>query len=98
MDHATHHHIAQALDFLEVTSARPPARLSTEELITALSDLAAIAGLLGQLAAQTRQHLAAWATVGAHLQQAEHHAENLSRSLKYACGTFAFATSPPAAA
>jgi hypothetical protein len=98
MDHATHQHIAQALDFLEVTSAQPPARLSADELVIALSEVAAIAGLLGQLAAQTRQQLAAWATVGAHLQQAEQHAENLSRSLKYACGTFAFATSPPTAA
>jgi hypothetical protein len=67
MDHATHQHIAQALDFLEVTSAQPPARLSADELVIALSEVAAIAGLLGQLAAQTRQQLAAWATVGAHL-------------------------------
>ncbi|MBV9142000.1 MAG: hypothetical protein JO115_13970 [Pseudonocardiales bacterium] len=38
MDHATHYHIAHALDFLEVTNAQPPARLSADELVIALSD------------------------------------------------------------
>lgn len=48
--------------------------------------------------AQTRRELAAWATVGAPLEQAERYAENLSRSLKRACSTFAFHTSPPTVA
>jgi hypothetical protein len=98
MDHNTHQHIAQALDALETTGAHPPQGLNADELIIVLSDLAAIAGLLGQLTAQTRRDLAAWATVGAHLQQAERYAENLSRSLNRACATFAFNTSPPTAA
>jgi hypothetical protein len=98
MDHNTHHHIAQALDTLAATQAHLPQSLNADELIIALSDLAAIAGLLGQLATQTRRQLAAWATVDAHLQQAERYAENLSRSLNRACATFAFNTSPPTAA
>ena len=98
MDHRSHHHITQALDALETTSAHPPQGLSADELVIALSDLAAIAELLGQLATQTRRELAAWTTVGAHLQQAEQYAENLNRSLNRACATFAFNTSPPTVA
>ena len=97
MDHSTHQ-IAQATDALTATSAHPAQIPSADELITALSDLATIAGLLGQLATQTRRHLAAWATVDAHLRQAELHAGDLRRSLHHACATFAFTTSPPTVA
>jgi hypothetical protein len=98
MDHHTHHHIAQAIDTLSATSADPPQNLSADELIIAISDLATLAGLLGQLATHTRRQLAAWATVSAHLHQAEQHAGDLRRSLNHACATFAFTTSPPTAA
>ena len=98
MDHHTHHHIAQALDALTAPSPHPPQRLSADELIIAMSDLATIAGVLGQLATLTRRQLAASATVGAHLHQAEQHAGELRRSFNHACATFAFTTSPPTAA
>ncbi|HZD15823.1 MAG TPA: hypothetical protein VE196_12015 [Pseudonocardiaceae bacterium] len=95
MDHHPHHHIADAL---EATSAHPAQSRSPDELIIAMSDLATIAGLLGQLATQTRRHLAAWATVEPHLHQAEQHASDLSRSLRHACGTFAYANPSSTAA
>ncbi|MGH3831654.1 MAG: hypothetical protein ACRDRS_14605 [Pseudonocardiaceae bacterium] len=98
MDRNTHHHVTQALDALEATGAHPPQSLSPDELVVALSDLAAIAGLLGQLAAQTRRQLAVWTTVGTHLQQAERYAENLNRALNRACATAACTTLPPTAA
>ena len=95
MDHHIHHHIAQAVDALTAPSPHPPQSLTADELIIAMADLAT---LLGQLAAQTRRQLAAWATVGAHLYQAEQHASELRRCLNHACATFAFTTSPPTAA
>jgi hypothetical protein len=98
MDHNTHHHVSQALDALTTTSADPAQNLSAEQLIITISDLATIAGLVGQLATQTRRQLAAWATVGAHLHQAEQHADDLRRALNHACATFAFTASPPTAA
>ncbi|MGH3548016.1 MAG: hypothetical protein ACRDQU_07850 [Pseudonocardiaceae bacterium] len=98
MDHSSHDHIAQAVDALATTNAHPPQSLTADELIIAMSDLATIARLVGQLTTQTRRHLAPWATVGAHLNQAEQHAVDLSRSLHHACATFAFITSPPTAA
>jgi hypothetical protein len=98
MDHHIHHHIAQAVDALTAPSPHPPQSLTTDELIIAMADLATLAGLLGHLAAQTRRQLAAWATVGAHLYQAEQHAGELRRCLNHACATFAFTTSPPTAA
>ena len=48
MDHHTHHLIAQALDALTAPSPHPPQRLSADELIIAMSDLATIAGVLGR--------------------------------------------------
>ena len=98
MDHNTRNHIAHAADALAATGARTSQRATTDQLIIALSDLATIAGLLGQLATQTRWQLAARAVVGAHLRQAEQYAENLSQSLKNACATFAFNSSPNTAA
>ncbi|MDQ2883478.1 MAG: hypothetical protein M3Y48_20545 [Actinomycetota bacterium] len=98
MDHSPHDHIAQAVDALATTSVHPPQGLTADELIIAMSDLATIVRLVGRLATQTRRHLAPWVTVGAHLNQAEQHAADLSRSLHHACATFAFTTSPPTAA
>ncbi|HZS20668.1 MAG TPA: hypothetical protein VFA63_06745 [Pseudonocardiaceae bacterium] len=97
-DHNMHQHIAAAADALAATGAHIPQRLSAEQLLVALSDLASIAGLLGELATRTRHQLAAWATVGAHLNQAEQHAADLRRSLNHACATFAFSNHPTTAA
>ncbi|MGH3843609.1 MAG: hypothetical protein ACRDS0_19515 [Pseudonocardiaceae bacterium] len=97
MDKRPQHHIADAADALTATGGHPP-QGSADELIIALSDLATIAALLGQLATQTSRHLAAWPTVGTHLQQAEQHAEDLSRCFNHACATFAFANPPTTAA
>jgi hypothetical protein len=93
MDHNPHNHIAQAADALAARAAHTPQSLSADELIIALSDLATIAALLGELATQTRRQLADWATVGAYLQQVEQYAWDLSRSAKDACATFAFNSS-----
>ena len=90
MDHNTYDYIAEAADALAATGALALQSLSAEQHLIALSDLATIAALLGELATQTRRQLAAWATVGAHLQQAEQHAADLRRSLNHACSTFAF--------
>jgi len=98
MDHHTYHYITEAADALTATGAHTVQSLSADQHLIALSDLATIAGLLGELATQTRRQLAAWATVGAHLQQAEQHAADLRRSLNHACATFAFTTSPSTAA
>jgi hypothetical protein len=98
MDQSTYRYIAAAADALAATGAHAVHGLSADQHLIALSDLATIAGLLGELAAQTRQQLAAWATVGAHLRQAEQHATDLRRCLNYACATFAFNTPPPTAA
>lgn len=97
MNHHTHHHIAQAVEAMSAPSAHHPQKLSADELVIAISDLATLADLLGQFAARTRWQLAAWATVTAHLHQAEQHAGDLRRSLNHACATFAF-LSPPTAA
>jgi hypothetical protein len=109
MDHNPHNHIAQAADALAARAAHTPQSLSADELIIALSDVATIAALLGELATQTRRQLADWATVGAqpatrrqladwatvgaYLQQVEQYAWDLSRSAKDACATFAFNSS-----
>jgi sterol desaturase/sphingolipid hydroxylase (fatty acid hydroxylase superfamily) len=98
MDHHNHHHLAQAVDALTASHPHPAHTLTPDELVIAMADLATLAGLLGQLAAQTRRQLAPWATVGAHLYQAEQHAGQLRRCLSHACATFAFTTSPPTAA
>ncbi|NMH99375.1 hypothetical protein [Pseudonocardia acidicola] len=90
--------IAHAIDAVAATSAYPPQGLGTDQLVVAMSDLAVIAGLIGELAARARWQLAAWATVGAHLQQAEQHAGELDRSLSHACATLAFNASPRPAA
>ena len=97
-DNNTQHYITVAADALAATGAHIPQRLSTDQLLLVLSDLATIAGLVGELATRTRRQLAAWATVGAHLNQAEQHATDLHRSLNHACATFAFSTHPPTAA
>jgi hypothetical protein len=98
MDDHTSHHIAQAVDALTGPRPQPVHSLNADELIIALADLATLAGLLGELATHTRRQLAAWATVGAHLYQAEQHASELRRCLNHACAAFAFTTSPPTAA
>lgn len=100
MDHTTEnntqHYIAAAADALAATGAHVPGNLSTDQFLLVLSDLATIAGLVGELATRTRQ-LAAWATVAAHLNQAEQHATDLRRCLNHACARFAFNTHPPTA-
>ncbi|MDA3623821.1 hypothetical protein [Saccharopolyspora oryzae] len=61
--------------------------------VAVLTDLAAIAELVGRLADQARRDLASWATVGPHLAQANDHATALARSLHHAGGTLAYNTS-----
>jgi len=94
----THHHIAEAADTLAATSGHCLHNLGSDQFLITMSDLASIAGLLGELATQTRRQLAACATVDAHLQQAEQQAADLRRCLNNACAAFAFSNVPPTAA
>jgi hypothetical protein len=100
MDHTTEDnmHLCIAAAALAASGACLPPRLSADQLLLVLSDLASIAGLLGEFATRTRRQLAAWATVGAHLDQAEQHAADLRRSLNHAGATLAFSSHPPTAA
>lgn len=98
-DHNHHRqdHIAHALDALGAYTAHTPETYSDSELLLTLSDLAEISKLIGALADQSRQELAAWATVAPHLVQAQEHARSLARSLNHACGTLAFNSTVQAA-
>ncbi|HEV7908542.1 MAG TPA: hypothetical protein VGP03_10395 [Pseudonocardiaceae bacterium] len=90
MGHSKQQHIAKAFEELAATRAHQSDTSSDSELLIAMSDLAAISGLVGQLATQTRQELAEWATVGPHLRQAQEFADGLARCLNHAAGTLAF--------
>jgi hypothetical protein len=90
MNHGRQAHIERALTALAATEAHKGCAPGAAELVVSLSDLAAIAGLLGQLAGCTRQELADWATVGTHLHQAQEYAQGLARCLNHAAGTLAF--------
>jgi hypothetical protein len=79
--------IAQALN---AVAAHPPHNPSADELVVAMSDLATIAELLGRLTIQTRDQLAAWATVSAHLQYDEQQAADLSRTFHHVAAIYAF--------
>lgn len=85
-----HDHIADALTALTDYAAHPATTYSDSELLLALTDLAALAKRIGELADQSRDELSAWATVAPHLVQAREHATNLARSLRHAGGTLAF--------
>jgi alkylation response protein AidB-like acyl-CoA dehydrogenase len=93
MSHSREDHIKNAFTALAVTEEHKDSSLSTTDLVISLSDLAAISGLLGRLAASTRKELADWATVGTHLTLAQQYAEQLARCLNHAAGTLAFNTS-----
>lgn len=89
-NHHRHDHIADALTALTDYAAHPAPTYSDSELLLALTDLAALAKRIGELADQSRAELSAWATVAPHLVQAREHATNLARSLRHAGGTLAF--------
>jgi hypothetical protein len=92
MSHTRQHHITQAADALAAATSHPAGDSSDTELLIAMSDLASIAELVGQLITDDRHELAQWATVTAHLQQAHDYADGLTRSVNHACGTLAFNT------
>jgi hypothetical protein len=88
--HARKDHVARALDALEATGAHRHESPTVSEQLTTVSDLAAIAKLVEELAEQTRRELAEWLTVGAHLQQAQSYAADLARCLDHARSLLAF--------
>jgi hypothetical protein len=90
MSDPKHDHIAQAHAALEAGTADRAGASSDSEALSALSELSSIVGLVGQITAQYRWETAEWATVGAHLEQAQEYATGLTRCLDHARGTLAF--------
>ncbi|QUH03208.1 hypothetical protein HUO13_22385 [Saccharopolyspora erythraea] len=91
-------HITQALQALTTTADHHESPSDEQDMALGMSDLAVIADLLGRLAEQSRTDLASWGTVGPHLEQAQHHAQRLARSLRHATGTLAYNAGLQAAA
>jgi hypothetical protein len=94
MSHTDHNHhrqdhVTHAAAELGAYTSHPDTHSDSELLLT-LSDLAAVATLVGELADRSRRELASWATVSPHLALARDQALDLARSLNHACGTLAF--------
>lgn len=89
--------ISRALEALVTTAAQHPDTGGDRELVASISDLAAIAGALGELAKQARREVAGWATVVPHLEQAQDYAQGLGRCLNHASGTLDYNSSLQAA-
>jgi hypothetical protein len=83
-------HVARALEALEAAGAHEHDSPSVRDQLTTVSDLAAIARVVEELAEQTRRELAEWLTVGAHLQQAQSYAADLAGCLDHARSLLAF--------
>lgn len=69
-----------------------PLTATGEETLTLVWDLARIARHLGELTAAVRDRWADWGTVTPHLQRAEALAEDATRCLSHAAGTYVFNT------
>ena len=90
MSHAKHDDIARAYAALAASTTHQANATSDSDVLSALSDLACMAKLVGQIAGRYRWETAEWVTVGAHLQQAQEYATGLARCLDHAGGTLAF--------
>jgi hypothetical protein len=90
MSHDKQDHIARAHAVLAAGTAHRTDTTNDGEVLDALSDLACMAKLVGEIAGQYRWETAEWVTVGAHLQQAQEYATGLARCLDHAGGTLAF--------
>ncbi|GAA2795657.1 hypothetical protein [Saccharopolyspora taberi] len=79
--------IAAAHEALSTAAAQPRPE---GDPVAVLSELSAVAALLGELAGAEQSELAEWGTVGPHLDLARQHAEALARSLRHASGTLSY--------
>ena len=95
MNQSRHDHLATAHEALATAAAL--VRPDGDDPVAGLSELSAVAVLVGYLAGEARSELAEWGTVGPHLEQAQQHAEALARSLRHASGTLAYNSSLQAA-
>lgn len=90
-------HVARALDALGAAGTHQQDARSVSDQLTTVSNLAAIARLVEELAGHSRRELAEWLTVSAHLQQAQYYAADLARCLNHARSLLAEEGARPAA-